>query len=161
MRNAFDTLCTSWSEFDAARARIFGLFRQSLCIFDNDLATLGLTRPERIDALERGLAENPAAQIRIALKSTAHLHRDQPRLVRLAERYAHALHIRAAPESAQSLREALIVVDATHTLLRFDEAQPRARLSLDDAVAAAASLHRFEAIWAEGGTPFSTQVLGL
>jgi hypothetical protein len=152
---------TTFEAFRAAFDQILALARHELCIFDDDLAQLGLEQAARMAELQRLLTGNPKARARIALKRTDHLTRDHPRLVQLMKYHGHLMEARQIPDTLQRLRDSLVIVDQRCALVRFDWEHPRSRLILEDDVETAPYLKRFEAIWAEGGHVFSPTPLGL
>lgn len=154
-------LHTTWGEFRLAVAHTFDLVRHDLCIFDADLAQLGLDQLANIERLERLLHASPAAHIRIALQRTEHLHRDHPRLLQLLQHYGHALILQQTPEHLVSLRDTLVIADACHAVIRFDRDHPRSKSILACAEAVQPYQQRFDDIWREGGYRFSPTVLGL
>lgn len=154
-------LYSTWGEFHHAVGQIFDLTAHELCIFDADLAQLGLNQLTSIERLQRLLTANPAASIRIALKRTDHLHRDHPRLVQLLGRYGHMVHVQQIPDNLAHLRDTLVISDARHAVIRFDQEHPRSKLILADPEEIIAYRLRFDDIWNEGGTPFSPAPLGL
>ncbi|MDR2165262.1 MAG: hypothetical protein LBO79_06505 [Zoogloeaceae bacterium] len=149
----------SWREFHAATEQVLGRAQRELCIWDNDLAELRLDMPEHIDCLRRILIGN--ADVRIALKRTDHLHRDHPRLVELFKHYSHTFQILQVHAGLENVRDTLVIADRAHVVIRPELAQPRSTHILDDPVETAPWLKRFEAVWAEGGIPFSPTTLGL
>ncbi|WP_303786802.1 hypothetical protein [Azovibrio restrictus] len=154
-------LYNTWGEFRHAAEQILDLTTHELCIFDADLAQLGLNQLASIERLQRLLAGNPAASIRIALKRTDHLHRDHPRLIQLLGRYGHRVHLQQIPDNLAHLRDTLVISDARHALIRFDQDHPRGKLILAEPEKIIVYRQRFDDIWNEGGTPFSPAPLGL
>lgn len=151
----------TWGEFRGAFDQVLALAHRNLCLFDGNLEQLGLSQTNRIEQLRRLATENPAAKIRIALKATDQLHRNHPRLIQLLETHSHAVHVQQIPDSLQHLRDTLVIADASHALIRFDQDHPRSKLILADQAATAPYAQRFEAIWSEGGYAFSPNTLGL
>ncbi|MDR3324097.1 MAG: hypothetical protein LBS89_07835 [Zoogloeaceae bacterium] len=155
----------TWGEFHAAFDRILAQARQRVCIFDGDLAQLGLGHPARIAELQRLLTNPPLAAtaptLRIALKQTDHLHREHPRLVALLKHYGHLLAVQQVSDSLRSLRDTLVIADDAHTLVRFDLEHPRSKIIVEDVEETQPYLQRFEEIWADGGALFSPTILGL
>jgi hypothetical protein len=151
----------TWGEFRAAFDQILALARHSLCVFDGDLAQLGLDQAARMAELQRLLTDNPAATVRIALKQTDHLHRNYPRLVQLLKYQGHVAQVRQIPVSLRHLRDTLVIADQQHLLVRFDLEHPRFKQVLDDSIETAPYLKRFEEIWTESAHAFSPTPLGL
>ena len=65
------------------------------------------------------------------------------------------------PDHLAQLRDAMIIVDDTHALVRFDRDQPRGKLLIDEPDEVAPYRRRFDEIWSEGGHPVSLTTLGL
>ncbi len=154
-------LYSTWGEFRHAVEQLLDLSAHELCIFDADLAQLGLNQLSSIERLQRLLTANPGARIRIALKRTDHLHRDHPRLIHLLSRHGHAVQIQQIPDNLAHLRDTLVISDACHAVVRFDQDHPRSKLILASPEATTPYQQRFDDIWSEGGTPFSPTILGL
>ncbi|MDD3484398.1 hypothetical protein [Azovibrio restrictus] len=152
---------STWGEFRASFEQVLAHTRHSLCIFDADLEQLGLDQAIRFEQLRQLLASDPATSIRIALKTTEHLHRQHPRLIQLLQTHGHAVHVQQIPDSLLQLRDTLIIGDQEHALVRFDQDHPRAKLIIADKKESSPYLQRFEDIWQEGGTPFTPTPLGL
>lgn len=155
------TLYNSWGEFRNSLEQVLSLTEQNLCIFDADLAQLGLNQISTIQHLQRLLAGNPSARIRIALKQTEHLHRDHPRLIQLLKQHSHAVQVQQTHESLAPLRDTIVIADGVHGVIRFDQDHRRSKLILASKQDVAPYLQRFEDIWLEGGDPFSPTLLGL
>lgn len=154
-------LFTDWSDFRAACDQVLRLAERRLCIFDPDLSELGLHHLERFEILHTLALQQAPCSIRIALHRTDHLHRDHPRLIKLLQTHAHVVQVQQIPDSLQHLRDCMILADDRHAVVRFDQAQARCKLILNDPAATAPYQQRFETSWTEVGTPFSPTPLGL
>ncbi|MGB4468039.1 MAG: hypothetical protein WBH99_06330 [Azovibrio sp.] len=151
----------NWGEFRNALERTLSLAEDGVCVFDADLAQLGFQQATCIEQLQRLLVGNPAASIRIALKRVDHLHRDHPRLIQLLTHHSHAVQVQQIHENLAHLRETIVISDARHAVIRFDQDSPRSKLILAAPLEVAPYRKRFEDIWREGGEAFSPTQLGL
>ncbi|MDR0673560.1 MAG: hypothetical protein LBF93_07855 [Zoogloeaceae bacterium] len=151
----------SWNELQANFEQILARVKQELCIFDDDLAHLGLRQAGCFGLLQGFLLQNPRSIARIVLRRTDRLHQDHPRLVRLVANQSHRVEVRRIPDSLQALRDAIVVADGQHTLTRPELTHPRAVCILDDPTETMPYAQRFSEIWAEQGTPFAPTTLGL
>lgn len=151
----------SWSEQQAALDQLLALAGRTLAIYDRDLVRLKLDDPARIAALTRLLASDPNARLRIAVRDARHVRNHAPRLITLLRQHCHQMMVQETPENLAHLRDSMILADDGHTLVVFDQDQPRCKLILDDPAAIRPYLRRFDDLWQEGGTPVSASVLGL
>ncbi len=155
-------LITTWSAYDDAVDQLLARSPATLLIFDQDLSSLKLERPPRIAALARLLAtRDPQQRLTIVVQNAAFVRQYSPQLLQLLRFHQPTLAILQAPPQLDSLRDSLLVADARHALVRFDHAQARARLFLDDTEACAPWVRRFEEIVATGGEPIASTTLGL
>ncbi|MDR3352248.1 MAG: hypothetical protein LBO00_04400 [Zoogloeaceae bacterium] len=154
-------MMTAWSDYRAAFDQLLARARYSLSIFDDDLERLGLNELARMEALRVFLTGDPGATIRIALKQTGALRSNQPRLLELLKSNSAALQIQQVHRNLHILRDTLVVADGAHALVRFDFGQPRAKLILDDKEEIIPYQKRFDAIWKDGGRPFTATTAGL
>ncbi|MEF8700714.1 MAG: hypothetical protein V5B32_09335 [Candidatus Accumulibacter sp. UW26] len=155
-------LITTWSAYDDAVGHLCARSPATLLIFDEDLSSLKLERPPRIAALARLLAAPDAQkQLTIVVQKTAFVRQYSPQLMQLLRFHQPTLTIIQAPPQLDSLRDSLLIADGRDALVRFDHAQARARLMVDDAEACAPYLRRFAEIVAAGGEPISSMTLGL
>jgi hypothetical protein len=154
-------ILNAWSDYRAAFDQILARVRHNLSIFDSDLAWLGMNELARVETLRNFITENPGATIRIALKQTEALRRSQPRLVELLKSNGSAIQIQQVHKNLHILRDTLVVADGMHGLVRFDFEQPRSKLVLDDKEEIMPYQKRFEAIWKDGGRPYTSTTAGL
>lgn len=154
-------LFNSWSDYQSAIGRILPLARKRVCIYDEDLVHLNLGNPERIETLQGLLALHRSDCLRIAVRNSLPLKQRQPLVMGLLRTYAHNSAAQETPDHLAQLRDAMIIVDDTHALVRFDRDQPRGKLLIDEPEEVAPYRRRFDEIWSEGGHPVSPTTLGL
>jgi hypothetical protein len=154
-------LLTSWADYHGGVDRILALATRQLWIYDEDLAALRLDNPLRMDRLQALLGAHPADCLAIALRNAEPLRREHPRLCNLLATYSHNTAIWQTPDQLAHLRDALLIADDAHALVRFDRDQPRAKLLIDEPEEVLAYRQRFAAIRNEGGTPLAMTTLGL
>jgi hypothetical protein len=154
-------LLTSSAEYQCGVDRILALAKRQLWIYDEDLAALRLETPQRLECLQALLAAHPADCLAIALRTAEPLRRQNPRLCHLLATYSHNTAIWQTPDQLGHLRDALLIADETHALVRFDRDQARAKLLVDEPEEVLAYRQRFAAIRNEGGTPVAMTTLGL
>lgn len=155
-------LITTWSAYDDAVDQLLARSPAALLIFDQDLSSLKLERPPRIAALARLLAtRDPHQRLTIVVQKTAFVRQYSPQLMQLLRFHQPTLAIIQAPPQLDSLRDSLLIGNGRDALVRFDHAQARARLIVDDAEACAPWVRRFEEIVAAGGEPIASTTLGL
>ena len=154
-------LFTSAAEYQAALDRILSLATRRIWIYDEDLATLHLETPARIDKLRAPLAARHQDCLRIAVRSLGALQQRQPMLQNLLRNHGHNASAQQTPEQLSNLRDSMIIVDDTHALIRFDRDQWRSKLLIDEPEEVMPYRRRFEEIWAEGGIPHAATTLGL
>jgi hypothetical protein len=154
-------MINAWSDYRVAFDQILARACHSLSIFDNDLARLGMNELSRVEGLRGFVTAHAGAMVRIALKQTGALRRDQPRVVELLKSCGSAFQIQQVHKTLHVLRDTLVVADGVHALIRFDFEQPRSKLVLDDKEEIAPYQKRFEAIWKDGGRPFTSATAGL
>lgn len=150
-----------WSEFDLAVDRVLGLSRQSLLIFDSDLATLRLNQPDRIQKIEHLLVSQPKKKSIFVVQNASRLIQDQPRLMKLLDVFQHNLSVVECAGSMRELTDSMLIADAEHAVVRFHRQQPRCKLLENEPAEVQPYLRRFNEILAEGGHPVSARATGL
>ncbi len=153
-------LITAWSDYQMALDRLLAIATHQILIYDEDLSQLALDS-QRLAHLQRILNHSGPGALRIALRNTARLRNNHPRLLGLLGTWSHLAAAQQTPETLAHLRDSMILVDGRHGLIRFEQAHPRSKLLLDDPEAIGPYLHRFASIWDEGGEPVSAVTLGL
>ncbi|MFV5215680.1 hypothetical protein ACLIIZ_18315 [Azonexus caeni] len=140
-------LIESWTDYLAAVDRLLPLARRQLCIYDEDLARLGLENSGRQEHLGQLLTNAKEQPLRIALRDGAHFQNRSPRLQRLLTPWMHRAEVRQTPPDLAGLRDSMIIVDARHALVRLEKNLPRSVLLIDDTLGVMPYLERFEEIW--------------
>lgn len=154
-------LIDNWSDYQAAVDRLLDNTRNSLVIYDEDLAALKLessTRQERLGQLLGHLADAPT---RIALRRGNLLRTQQPRLLRLLTTWQHRAQARLLPPELLHLRDGMLIADKQHALIRLERDLPRSVLLLDEADSVQAYVKRFEEIWSTCSENLLSTPLGL
>lgn len=154
-------LITTWAEYDSAVQDVLALATHSLLIFDTDLSTLKLDRPDRLLLLRQFLSADRGHSVQIALLSADHLRRNCPRLMELLASHAHNLSIIECPPHLATLNDSLILADSRHGTIRFNKDHARAKVIINDVEACTPYQHRYDQIIEEGGTPVTPTTLGL
>ncbi|MCX7174291.1 MAG: hypothetical protein NT159_10280 [Proteobacteria bacterium] len=120
---------------------------QDVCVFDNDLARMGLEQPARCEMLARILASRRDSRLRIVLHEPGPLERGSPRLLNLLQRHAEIMEVRRSPKPLRHLADCFLLGDARHGVVRFHARQPRGKFFLDDVEAAQPWQQRFDELW--------------
>lgn len=154
-------LFTAWSDFQSSIDRLLALAEREIRIYDQDVAGLKIDTAPRLEHLKRLLQDNRPDALRFAMRDAGPVQRDCPRLMQLLGRYTHSMSMQETPANLAHLRDAMILVDGRHGLIRFDRDQPRCKLLIDECDELRPYLQRFDEIWNEGGTPLSITTLGL
>ncbi|MFZ2269024.1 MAG: hypothetical protein WAV95_15720 [Azonexus sp.] len=154
-------LITSWGDYQTAFDRLLAIADRKICIYDEDLGHLRLDSTPRLAALKRVLGDQPAGQIRLALRNADPLRRQQPLLLNLLTNYSHCLTICQTPPHLAHLRDSMILVDDRYGLIRFERDLPRSKLLIDEVDELKPYFARFEEIWNDGGEAVSSTTLGL
>ena len=154
-------LITSWGDFETAFDRLLAIAERKICIYDEDLGHLRLDTSPRLSALKRLLNNKPAGNIRLALRNTEPLRRQQPKLINLISDYSHCLAASQTPPHLAHLRDSMILVDDHYGLIRFERDLPRSKLLIDEVDELRPYFARFEEIWREGGEAVGGTTLGL
>jgi len=154
-------LITSWSDHQAAIDRLLAMVNEKIAIYDEDLLTLKLETPSRLDHLKRPLQGRQQDALRIALRNGDSLRSKHPQLSQLLGTYSHRASALQTSEQLAHLRDSMFLVDGKHALIRFDRDQPRSKLLIDETDELRPYLNRFEEIWSAGGEPIVSTTLGL
>ena len=154
-------LFESKAAFQAAVDRLLEQPGRELRVFDPDLAALQLNFPDRIARLERFLLASRTRRLYLATHDTDFLSKYCPRMIGLLKRHAHAIQIQRTHEEIRELRDAFLVLDATHFVRRPEAAFWRGVICLNDRNEAYAMCSRFLEIWAASYPAVSATTLGL
>ena len=154
-------LITTWTDYDSAVQDVLALATHTLLIFDADLSTLKLERPERLALLRQFLSAAPGHTVQIALLDAEPLRRNCPRLMALLAAHAHNFTIIECPPHLATVSDSLIIADNRHGTVRFHKDHARAKIIINDVEACTPYKHRYDQILEEGGTPVTPTTLGL
>ncbi len=154
-------LITSWADYQLAIDRLLAMAEHSIRIYDEDLLALKLDTPKRIEQLERLLHGGQRDALHIAVRNAEPLRHQHPRLAKLSATYTHQVAAQQTPDQLAHLRDAMLLVDGRHALIRFDRDQARSKLLIDETDEIHPYTNRFAEIWAEGGEPATGSTLGL
>jgi hypothetical protein len=155
-------LITTPSAYKSAVSQLLAMAVESIWIFDQDLADLNLDGNSQLERLGNFL-KSPAntSQLRICVRDDNHVRRTHPRLMQLLATYGHRFSAQQCSLNLSHLRDAMILVDGRHGLVRFDQEQPRSKLLIDEPDELRPYCQRFEEIWREQGETISATTLGL
>ncbi|MGE5469927.1 MAG: hypothetical protein ACM3X0_03915 [Bacteroidota bacterium] len=155
-------LITSWGDYQTALDRLLVIAEHKIFIYDEDLGHLALEAPPRLAEIRRVLhAARGTSQIRLAVRNGEPLRREHPLLMNLLGQFGHCLAAQQTAPQLAHLRDAMIIVDDRHGLIRFERDQARSKLLLDEPDELKGYLARFDEIWREGGESISITTLGL
>lgn len=155
-------LITSWNDYQAAIDRLLAMACQKICIYDEDLSQLRLDSASRLQHLQRILRTATNGQcLMIAVRNAEPLRQKNPLLMALLGSHNHRFAMQQTPPQLAHLRDAMIIVDDKHGLIRFERDQPRSKLLIDESIELNPYRARFQEIWNEGGEAISNTVLGL
>ena len=154
-------LITSWADYQLAIDRLLAMAEHSIRIYDEDLLAMKLDTSARIDELKRLLHSGQHDALHIAVRNAEPLRHQHPRLANLFSTYTHQISAQQTPDQLAHLRDAMLLVDGRHALIRFDRDQARSKLLIDEADEIHPYANRFAEIWAEGGEPATGSTLGL
>lgn len=154
-------LFTSWSDYQQGIDTVLRTAEQRLCIYDPDLRLLKLDGEGRLIQLKRLLQGKREQCLRIAVRNAEFVRRNSPRLLELLTTYGHLMSIVETPEGLSHLRDCLLLADACHGVIRFDQEQARSKLLIDEPEEVMPYQKRFDEIWNEGNHPITASTLGL
>ena len=155
------TLISNWTDYDAAAGTLLRLAVAHVCVVDDDLRRLRFEEHENATLLERFLSTDRQNTLCMVLANAAPLRDASPRLMRLIATFSTQMHaFRLAPGVVPETAS-LLLVDDRHTLVRFSNEQPRARLIIDDTAGSAPYAEQYARLLACGGEPMSATTLGL
>ena len=155
-------LITSWNDYQAAIDRLLAMACHKICIYDEDLSQLQLDAATRLPHLQRTLKTTTSGPcLMIAVRNAEPLRRKNPLLMALLGSHNHLFAMQQTPPQFAHMRDAMILVDDQHALIRFERDQPRSKLLIDESTELKPYRSRFLEIWDEGGEAISNTVLGL
>ena len=151
-----DTLADHAAAFDL----LLGRAQRDVWLFDVSLQR-PFDRPQRIELLDRFLAGNRNARLRILLHDAGTVPVNCPRLCALMRRFSDAMSIWQTTQPARSAADPLLVVDAQHALRRPHHASSRSVLIMDDPIAVRPLHDRLAQIHDASIPAVASTVLGL
>ena len=154
-------LMTTWAEHAASIDRLLPLARHSIAIFDRDLSSFALEKPDRHDVLVHFLRNTPGASLRIAVQNAEPIRQHAPRLMQMLRLFAHSFHLMEAPPHLANLSDSMLLIDDDKALVRFHGDHARCREFIGEAEACQPYRKRFEEIWNDGCTTVSATTIGL
>jgi hypothetical protein len=155
-------LITSWGDYQLAIDRLLATPCRIIRIYDEDLAQLHLESSTRLPQLKSLLSAGTTSPcLQIALRNSEPLRNRHPLLMNLLAQYGHRLAAQQTAPQLANLRDAMILLDDQHGLIRFDRDQARSKLLIDEPEELRPYRARFKEIWEEGGEMVSATTLGL
>lgn len=151
----------SRADFNAAVDRLLEQPGRELRIFDPDLAALRLNDPGRVAQLERFVMASRTRRVYIVVHDTEHITRHLPRLMSLLGRFAHAIQINRTHEEIRELKDAFLVLDASHYVRRPVSQFFRGAIGLGDESEGLQMRSRFIEIWSASYPAVSSTTAGL
>jgi hypothetical protein len=161
MKSMSREIITNWADHQLAVDRLLSLATRKILIFDPDLAQLKLERPERVGELARVLHSASQNALQIAVRNAEPICSHHPRIMQLLSTYRHVASAQQIGAHLAHLRDAMLLVDDRHGLIRFDQDNVRCKLLIDEPEALSPYLKRFGEIWNEPGEAITPSVLGL
>lgn len=155
------TLINTWGDYLAAADALLARCPRNILVFDGDLSALRWQTAERLDILGGLLAAHDDAPLRIVLRDPRHFLVDAPRLQQLLQTWSHRAQVRQTPRALAELRDAILIVDQQHALIRFEKDLPRSVLIEDNPSEVLPYRQRFEEIWQESAKNLLQSSLGL
>lgn len=156
-------LITNWTDYQAAIDRCLASTSRTLWITEDDIGLLKLDSPGRLPLLKRLLNQprTPDPALRVILRQADTLKARHPLLMNLLSSHGHLIAMQQFPEALGHLRDAMLIGDEYHGVIRFDREQPRSKLLLDESDELGLYRKRFQEIWAECNVVIGPSVLGL
>jgi hypothetical protein len=161
MPDSLEEMFDTSAAHDRAVGTVLSVAKREICIFDADIATLGLETRVRADAIAAFLARGRDRSLRIVLHDLEHVNRYSPRLMGLLRRYSHCFAIRQTPESLRNLADAFVLADGITGVVRFHADHFRGKLFLERPLEVHDWQQRFENLWLESIPGISASHLGL
>jgi hypothetical protein len=148
-------------EYEAAIDTLISHARNSLRIFDYNLADGGYNSLLRFELLRDFLLSSRRNQLDIVLHDTSYLTQYCPRILLLLSQFSHAIRVQQINPEARNIYDPLIVADTAHHLHRFHYDGPNALLVLNDITATSVLSRRLDEIWATSTPAVFCTTLGL
>ena len=155
------TLLQARGDYPRGFARLLGLVRRELRIFDPDLAELEINSADRIEALARFLRGGANRRVFVALHHVDYVNKHCPRLIALLGIYASSISIYRTTGDAAKVQDCFVLADGEHLVRRPVTAQPRGVLVIGDPKECQPMRERFDQIWESSIPSVSANTTGL
>jgi hypothetical protein len=155
------TLLQARSDYPCGFARLLGLVRRELRIFDPDLAELEINSADRIEALTRFLRGGTNRRVFVALHDVDYVNKFCPRLITLLGIYTSKISIYRTIGDAAKVQDCFVLADGEHLVRRPVTAQPRGVLVIGDPKECQPMRERFDQIWESSIPSVSANTTGL
>ncbi len=150
----------SFREYDEIVDRMIPLTQSIIRVFDKT-AGRAWNSTARIELLRQFLLANRANRVLILLHDIRPLTTECPRLIALAQDFAHACVIRETLRAAKKAADPFVIFDGSHYVHRFHYDHMRAAQGTHDAAGAQQLIERFSEILDCSGPPMAANVTGL
>lgn len=148
-------------EYRDALARLIGLARRELRIFDPDFSDLEINSPHTYGLLRAFMLRGRNNRLYIVVHDTGYIRNHCPRLLNLLRQFSDRVFIHQSQGEATSAQDSLVLADKLHFARRPVQAQPRATLRLNDEQESLAMHLRFSEIWDNSFPAVSATTSGL
>jgi len=149
------------AESVAAIDEVIDSAQRIIKVFDISLSNRGFNTPARIEKLRHFLVAGRAHRLLIALHETAHLDRENPRLLALLRQFPMSIEIHRTIAQARGAGDPFVVADDHSVWHQLHFEQPRAIVALHSPADALPIAQRFDEIWDLSETAVSSTTLGL
>ncbi|MGP1678395.1 MAG: hypothetical protein ACTS6J_14715 [Burkholderiales bacterium] len=140
-------LLSTRRQYLEALARLIGLARRELCIFDADFSDLNIDTPQTHALMHTFLLRERNNRLYIAVHDTDYIRNYCPRLLHLLRQFSERMFIHQTQGEAARAQDSLVLADKLHFVRRPVQAQPRATLRLNDEQESRGMYLRFSEIW--------------
>ncbi|MBE0619038.1 MAG: hypothetical protein IH605_00435 [Burkholderiales bacterium] len=154
-------LLSTRREYLEALARLIGLARRELRIFDPDCSELKLDSPQTHELLRAFLLRHRDNRLYIAVHGTDYVRNYSPRLLALLRQFSDRMFIHQTQADAARAQDSFVLADKLHLVRRPVQAQPRAALRLHDEQESQGIYLRFSEIWDSSFPAVSATTSGL
>lgn len=154
-------LITSRREYVDAVARVVGLARHEIRIFDPDLADLGLNNETMARVLHQFFVRGRTQRLFIAVHDTDFVARRAPHLMRLLGTFSGNMLIHKTQGDAARVQDCFVLGDEENFVRRRVAQQARGAVYLNDPKEARGMRERFDEIWESSHLAVSASTVGL
>lgn len=154
-------LITSRREYVEAVARVIGLARHEVRIFDPDLADLGLNNSEAAQALHQFFVRGRTQRLFIAVHDTGFVAKRAPHLMKLLGTFSGNMLVHKTQGDAARVQDCFVLADEQHFVRRKVAQQARGAVYLNDPKEARGMRERFDEIWESSYLAVSASTVGL